>query len=98
MIYVSRDYTPHKLLGHRFTQYRCPSCHSYNVAIKSIPNIPDAPAIVSVGSGEMECRTCKLVTLGSYFQVNTYYSEAVDQFEELLNDVIAKSGDVWRSD
>lgn len=95
MMYTSRDYSFTKLLDHRFTQYRCSSCLSYHVAIKSVVDWPDASANVAIGEGEMECQSCGIVEKGKMFQVCTQSSSDADALSKSMEDIMRQTGDEW---
>ena len=95
MMYTSRDYTFTRMLDYRFTQYRCPSCKSYHVAIKSVVNWPDASANVAVGEGEMECQICEFVEKGKMFQIKTMSHEDGDILNEQMKSIMHDVGDEW---
>lgn len=95
MMYTSRDYTFTRMLDHRFTQYRCPFCKSYHVAIKSVVNWPDASANVAVGEGEMECQMCEAIDKGKIFQVKTVSHEDQNILNQIMKDAMHNVGDEW---
>lgn len=96
MMCTSRDYTFTKLLDHRFTQYQCPACSSYHVAIVSVANWADASSNVAIGEGEMECQLCDLVEKGKRFQVHTQAHEDGDLLQSLMEKMMQETGDKWR--
>lgn len=95
MIYLSRDYSFTKQLDHRFTQYRCPACFSYHVAVKSVVDWPDASANIALGEGEMECQSCKIIDKGNNFQALTQSNASSETLKEAMREVARRTGDEW---
>lgn len=95
MIYSSRDYSFREQLDYRFTQYRCPACSSYHVAIVSVVNWPDASAIIAVGEGEIECQDCQTAGKGKIFQRSTQSHSDGKHLNSLMLKLMKDTGDKW---
>lgn len=95
MIYTSQDYSFTKLLDHRLTQYRCPSCCSYDVVVEKMADLVDGPANMMIAEGTMRCRLCFLTERGRLFQIHTATSSSFEGLSMMIRDLRVETGDKW---
>lgn len=95
MIYRSSDYSFKGLGDSRFTQYRCPECKSYHVAVLRHAKVYDASSLTVIGKGEIECQDCQFVAKGDSFQVGTYSNSDRGQIFEQEASLRKQTGDKW---
>lgn len=95
MIVTSRDYNFHELLDYRFTQYRCPVCQSFHVAVRSLARIADGHSRMVIGRGEMICLECRNMAMGHDFEQQSQAYKLEADYITSMNSVIGATGDIW---
>ena len=97
MIVISTSYSPmhSNAIRDYVSQYRCPTCQSYNLEVTRLANAADASTDGLIRNGQVECCDCKHGDTGEAFYVSTtdveQYASASSVIEKLKNE----TGDEW---